>query len=73
MQAELSILSFICAILPLSFVPSRRVRENVSHLAFIIWLFVCNVIHGVNTTLWAGNVNIHIPVWCDLGTLSSRL
>lgn len=67
MAVELAIVSFVCAALLAVFIPVRRVRTSIPHLAIVLWLVGCNLIHGVNALLWDGNVNIHIPVWCDIG------
>ncbi|KDR78090.1 hypothetical protein GALMADRAFT_64716 [Galerina marginata CBS 339.88] len=68
MAVELAIVSFVCAALLAVFIPVRRVRTSIPHLAIVLWLVGCNLIHGVNALLWDGNVNIHIPVWCDIVT-----
>nr|QQL12038.1 mating-type protein STE3.s1 [Hypsizygus marmoreus] len=68
MRAELPAISFVCAVLIAVFIPVRRVRCNVANLAIVSWLVGCNVVHGANAIIWAGNVDIHVPVWCDLVT-----
>lgn len=67
MQAELSTLSFICAALLALRLLSKNVRNSVTALSIVIWLCTANLVHGINALVWAGNVNIHIPVWCDIG------
>lgn len=67
MHAELPILSFLCSAILAVFLWIPRVRVNIANLTILSWLILCNVVHGINAILWAGNVNIHIPVWCDIG------
>ncbi|KAF9468429.1 pheromone A receptor-domain-containing protein [Collybia nuda] len=68
MRPELPVISFVCAALLAVFLPVRRVRCNVANLAIVSWLVGCNIVHGINALVWAGNVDIHIPVWCDIVT-----
>ena len=68
MAVILAALSFICAALLAVFIPVRRIRTSIPDLAIVLWLAGYNIIHGVNAVVWAGNVDIHIPVWCDIGT-----
>ncbi|KIY44857.1 hypothetical protein FISHEDRAFT_24958, partial [Fistulina hepatica ATCC 64428] len=41
---------------------------DVSNMCIIMWLFILNVVHAINSVIWSGNTNIHIPVWCDIVT-----
>lgn len=66
MRPEFSAISFTCAGLLTSFIPLHRVRCNVSNLAIVSWLIGGNVIHGVNALVWARDINIHAPAWCDI-------
>ncbi|KAG5340706.1 Pheromone B beta 1 receptor [Termitomyces sp. T112] len=68
MQANLAVISFVCAGLLALFIPIARVRQNVANLAIISWLLGANVVHGINAIIWAGNVEPHVPVWCDIVT-----
>ena len=67
MAVILAALSFTCAVLLAVFIPVRRIRTSIPDLAIVLWLTSYNIIHGVNALVWAGNVDIHIPVWCDIG------
>lgn len=67
---NLSAISFVCAAFLAVFIPVRRVRCNVANMAIVSWLVICNLVHGINALVWAGNVDIHIPVWCDIGMFS---
>jgi len=67
MAVVLVALSFTCAALLAVFIPVKRIRTNIPDLAVVLWLTCYNIIHGVNALVWAGNVDIHIPVWCDIG------
>ncbi|KAJ3559561.1 hypothetical protein NM688_g268 [Phlebia brevispora] len=42
--------------------------RNVATLAMIFWLFVTNVIYGVDSIIWSDNAIIVVPVWCDITT-----
>jgi pheromone a factor receptor len=70
MSAGLPVVSCICAILLAALIPlhSRRTHISVSNLSILSWLFIANVIHAANTIAWAGNVDVHTPVWCDIST-----
>ena len=67
MAVELFVLSFVFAVLLFVFIPVRRVRMSIPHLAIIIWLGGYHLIHGINAIVWDRNVEIRIPVWCDIG------
>lgn len=43
-----------------------RVR-NLATLSIIAWLSAYNLIYGIDAIIWAGNVDIVAPVWCDIG------
>lgn len=69
MRVELPILSFICSAFLLFWIviSLKRSRINVPNVSIATCLFVCSVIHGINALVWASNVDIRIPVWCDIG------
>jgi pheromone a factor receptor len=69
MGVELPAISFICFIFLVVFIPVRRVRCSVVNLAIVSWLSGCNLVHGINALIWAGNVDIRVPVWCDIGII----
>ena len=66
---ELPTFAFLTAALVLIPIPWHWRARNVATLAIIAWLFVVDVIFGVNSLVWAGNVNNPIPVWCDISLL----
>ncbi|KAG6860871.1 hypothetical protein C0995_006551 [Termitomyces sp. Mi166 len=68
MQTNLAAISLVCAVLLAFFIPIARVRQNVANLAIVSWLLGANVVHGINAVIWAGNVELHAPVWCDIVT-----
>ncbi|KAF8060136.1 pheromone A receptor-domain-containing protein [Lyophyllum atratum] len=68
MRSDLPAVSFICAALLAVFIPVARVRCNVPNLAIVAWLVGCNLVHGINAIIWADNVDIRVPVWCDIVT-----
>ncbi|KAF8963266.1 GPCR fungal pheromone mating factor [Flammula alnicola] len=68
MRIELPIGAFIAAALVLVPLPWHWRARNVPTLSIIAWLFVSNVVYGINAIIWANNVNIVVPVWCDITT-----
>lgn len=67
MRAELPILSFFCLVVLIVILPLNLRRKSVANLAISGWLLVCNLIHAINSIVWAHNVAVQIPVWCDIG------
>ncbi|KAF8809920.1 STE3-domain-containing protein [Phlegmacium glaucopus] len=41
---------------------------NVATLSIIGWLFVSNIIFAVDAFIWGNNIDIVVPVWCDITT-----
>ncbi|KAL4257008.1 G-protein coupled receptor 4 family protein [Pleurotus pulmonarius] len=68
MTDALAIISFVCAGSFVLFLFADRVRLNTPTSTLIVWFFICNLIHGVNAVIWKGNVDIKIPIWCDITT-----
>lgn len=68
MTDALAIISFVCAGFFVLFLFADRVRLNTPTSTLIAWFFICNLIHGVNAVIWKGNVDIKIPIWCDITT-----
>jgi len=71
---ELPVIAFLAAFLVLIPLPLHWRARNIATLALIFWLFITDVIYGVNAIVWAGNVGDHIPIWCDISEscLASR-
>ena len=65
----LAFLSFVCAVFLAVFIPVQRIRTSVPRLSIILWLFGYNLVHGINALVWSGNVDMHVPVWCDIGEI----
>ncbi|EPQ55604.1 STE3-like pheromone receptor [Gloeophyllum trabeum ATCC 11539] len=65
---EFPTIAFLCATLILLPLPWHWRAANVATLSIIVWLFVLNVIYGVDAVIWANNAEIVIPVWCDITT-----
>ncbi|KJA26519.1 hypothetical protein HYPSUDRAFT_132654 [Hypholoma sublateritium FD-334 SS-4] len=63
---ELPVFAFISAILTLIPALWHWRSQNVAILAMIFWLSLSDIINGVNTIVWAGNVRNPVPVWCDI-------
>jgi pheromone a factor receptor len=75
MHVEMPLGAFVAALLVLVPLPWHWRARNVPTLSMIVWLFVSNVIFAVNSLIWAGNVDLVVPVWCDIGesTVSSSV
>jgi hypothetical protein len=58
-----AIISALSLLLPL---PWHWRAGNVATLSIIVWLFVSNIIYAVDALVWADNIDIVIPVWCDI-------
>jgi len=67
----LPISAFLAAILVLFPLPSYWRSKNVPLLAIISWLFIVDLVQAVNSVVWLDNTHNAIPVWCDIGELSS--
>ncbi|KAK7046036.1 hypothetical protein VNI00_007031 [Paramarasmius palmivorus] len=68
MRPELAPVAFVAAASVLLPLPSHWKAKNTATLSIIAWLFIINVIYGVDAVVWAQNVDIVIPVWCDITT-----
>lgn len=66
MHVELPVVSFICCLLVLAPLPWHWRAGTVPTIAITVWLFLGNLINGVNAIVWADNVIVQIPVWCDI-------
>ncbi|KAF5309259.1 hypothetical protein D9619_012751 [Psilocybe cf. subviscida] len=63
--APIALLSALSLLLPL---PWHWRNGNVATLSTAAWLFVINIIYGVNAVVWANDVITRVPVWCDITT-----
>ncbi|KAJ7588554.1 pheromone A receptor-domain-containing protein [Mycena floridula] len=68
MLSQLPVISFLCVALLSVFLPVRCINASIVNLSLISWLIASNLIHGINSLVWVGNVDMHIPVWCDIVT-----
>ncbi|KAI0668937.1 STE3-domain-containing protein [Trametes maxima] len=68
MHAELPAISFLCVTALVLVAPVYASSRNIPVLSLAAWLLCCNVIHGVDTLLWAGNSAVRVPAWCDIVT-----
>jgi pheromone a factor receptor len=59
----IALISALSLLLPL---PWHWRAGNVATLSIIGWLFVSNIIYAVDALMWADNIDIVIPVWCDI-------
>ena len=68
MRTELPVVSFLCIGLLLLLSPVFVHSRNTAVISLAIWLLLSNTIHGVDSIVWASNVTVHVPAWCDIGT-----
>ncbi|KAJ7636803.1 pheromone A receptor-domain-containing protein [Roridomyces roridus] len=70
MLPVLPILSFICAGLLAVFliILLRRPTINTSNVSIVLWLLFGNIVHAVNALIWSSNVQLRVPIWCDIVT-----
>ncbi|KZP27528.1 fungal pheromone STE3G-protein-coupled receptor [Athelia psychrophila] len=68
MHPELPIGAFLAAILCLIPLPWHWRARNVSTISLIAWLFISNIIYGVDAIIWRDSAVILVPVWCDITT-----
>ncbi|KAJ7455466.1 GPCR fungal pheromone mating factor, partial [Mycena latifolia] len=40
--------------------------RNILLLSIIAWRAISDLIYGINTAIWDGNVDLVTPVWCDI-------
>jgi len=64
----LPLTAFICSALVLVPIPWHWRAGNISTLAISAWLFVTNLIYGINAIIWGNTVQSIAPVWCDIST-----
>lgn len=60
-------IAFVLVLLPLT--TSIRRAWNVGVISFSLWIASQCLFRGVNTIVWADNVNNIAPVWCDISKL----
>ncbi|KAH9856256.1 GPCR fungal pheromone mating factor [Lenzites betulinus] len=64
----LPITAFVGAFLVLIPVPSHWRARNYATVSLVAWLFVLDLIYGINSIVWSDNVRIRLLVWCDITT-----
>ena len=62
----LPVTAFIGAVLVLIPLPSHWRARNYATISLVAWLFVVNLIYGINSTIWNDNIGIRLLVWCDI-------
>ncbi|KAJ7182510.1 fungal pheromone STE3G-protein-coupled receptor [Mycena crocata] len=68
MHPELAIGAFLASSLVLVPLPWHWRARNIATLSMIAWLFVANLTYAINSIIWADNLNVVVPVWCDIVT-----
>ncbi|CAK5274736.1 unnamed protein product [Mycena citricolor] len=64
----LEIAPFLASSLVIATLPHHWRVGNIATLSIIAWLFVYNMMYGVNAVIWNGNDDIQAATWCDLAT-----
>lgn len=72
MSAELPYVAFIAAALVLVPLPWHWRARNIATLSMIAWLFVINIIYGVDAVIWHHRVSRTAYVWCDISELPAK-
>lgn len=57
-------IGFVLALLPLV---SQIRKLSLAVWGYAVWIAIYDFIMFVNTIIWHNNVNIVVPVWCDIG------
>jgi hypothetical protein len=73
MGIELPIGAFIAATIVLIPLPWHWRARNIATLSIIAWLFISNVVYGVNSIIWMGNTAKVALIWCDIGEETFRI
>ncbi|EPQ55602.1 STE3-domain-containing protein [Gloeophyllum trabeum ATCC 11539] len=68
MFAGLPVGAFLAALLVLVPLPWHWQARNVATLSIIAWLFVVNIIYGINAIIWGSDAIIRFAPWCDIVT-----
>ena len=63
---QLPVCAFIASALVLFPLPSHWRSKNVATLSLILWLFLMNLIYGLDSLVWADNARPRWFVWCDI-------
>ena len=71
MHPEFAPVAFLAAFLLAIPLKWQWKSKNIAILSIIAWLFVTDIIYAVDALVWAGNVDIRAPVWCDICELRS--
>ena len=66
MHPELPYIAFIAAALVLVPLPWHWRAGNVATISIIAWLFVTNIIYGVDAIIWSDNVDSVAVIYCDI-------
>ncbi|KAK7680869.1 hypothetical protein QCA50_016179 [Cerrena zonata] len=65
---EFPFVAFLSAALVLVPLPWHWRAGNVATLSIIAWLFVVNVIYGVDAVIWGDTLVPTLAIWCDITT-----
>ncbi|KAJ7742948.1 GPCR fungal pheromone mating factor [Mycena maculata] len=68
MPGALPAIAFIALVLVLVPLSLQWKARNIPLLSIIAWLAISDLTYGINAVIWDGNVNIVVPVWCDITT-----
>jgi pheromone a factor receptor len=65
------VVAALACVLLLVPLPAQIRARNVAVLAGMTYLIATSIVYFVNTIVWAGNVRVDAPVWCDISEHSS--
>ncbi|KAJ7164158.1 putative fungal pheromone GPCR, STE3-type [Mycena filopes] len=68
MHPELAIGAFLASGIVLLPLPGHWRARNIATVSIVVWLCFVNLTFAINSIVWSGNVNIVVPVWCDIVT-----
>jgi hypothetical protein len=67
LHPERPLFAFAAALLILAPTPWHWKTRNIATLSMIAWIFMDNVLLGINSSIWAGHSRILAVGWCDFG------
>ncbi len=59
-----NLIGTILALLPLV---SQIRKLSIAVWGYAVWTAIYDFTTFVNTVIWHNNVNVEVPVWCDIG------
>jgi pheromone a factor receptor len=69
MRVELPLAAFGAALLVLFTSPLFWRTRNIPLLSAAAWLFIVNVVYGVNALVWSDHARDVATIYCDIGAM----